>query len=95
MLKRLLLTLFLLLFAVAAAAQGFKVSDILIEGNDRIVEDPEWEAAQLHRQGRETEHDPVNDLRVGLDLANCHLGHLVEWRHEREGCHSGRHGIDG
>ncbi|NOY14183.1 MAG: outer membrane protein assembly factor BamA [Deltaproteobacteria bacterium] len=36
MLKRLLLTLCLLLFAVAAGAQGFKVSDIQIEGNDRI-----------------------------------------------------------
>lgn len=36
MLKRLLLTLCLLLFAVVAGAQGFKVSDIQIEGNDRI-----------------------------------------------------------
>ncbi len=36
MLKRLLLTLCILLIAVVAAAQGFKVSDIQIEGNDRI-----------------------------------------------------------
>jgi outer membrane protein insertion porin family len=36
MLKRLLLTLCLMMIAVAAGAQGFQVSDVLIEGNDRI-----------------------------------------------------------
>lgn len=68
MLKRLLLTFCLLLFAVVAGAQGFKVSDIQIEGNDRIEASTILAAMQIKPGDQVTLEDVDEAMRSIFSL---------------------------